>query len=472
MNTKPSPQPTVAPEISAPSHQAQTSPGQELEVQRPLTIAQFTDNYGPAHSGLLYAVQFLESEILRAGHNVLLVAPEANGPNPLAGEPNRREIRLPSTPLPGTSIRVWNSRDFSFRFAQLVADPPDVIHVHGMGPTGLLGMWVAQRTNKPLVVTWHTDFEAYAEHYWHVAPLLNGMYRLYQAKAEPRLIDKLRVFRWKRPRRGGAQIELLQLCASMLTEADIVTAPSDKTARRVLEIAPAARVRVIPNGVAPLPERAARPHRGGPRLLYVGRISVEKDIELLLDAFTLVRDLVPNAELQLVGEWRDTPPLLRRRLQRSARKGGVTLVGQVKHEDLNAYYRGADLFVFPSVTDTQALVLHEAAHAGLPFAVVDPELNLVIDPGVNAVVGRPNAVSFGKAIATMLANLDDQAFATRARERSLEMAAQWTVEAQALEVMGIYADVAAGRQVEVSEHIVPDANRKPFGGRRVTASLR
>ena len=48
------------------------------------------------------------------------------------------------------------------------------IHTHGLGPIGLLGMWVADRTGRPLVLTWHTDFEAYADHYWHIAPFLNA----------------------------------------------------------------------------------------------------------------------------------------------------------------------------------------------------------------------------------------------------------------------------------------------------------
>lgn len=454
-----------------PAPATELAPAAEPEPARPLTIAQFTDNYGPAHSGLLYAVQFLEAEILRAGHQVLLVAPEAQGPNPLAGNPMRREIRLPSVPLPGTAIRVWNSRDFSFRFNQLVADPPDVIHVHGLGPTGLLGMWVAQRTGVPLVVTWHTDFEAYAEHYWHLAPFLNAIYKLYQARSEPRLIDKLKVFRWRRPRRGGAQMELLQLCAAMLSEADLVTAPSDKTARRVLEIAPTAVVRVVPNGVAALPPARPIARGPGPRVMYVGRISQEKGIDLLLDAFELVRDRMPKAELMIVGDWHETPVLLRRKLTRAARHGGVTLVGQVPHERLNAYYASADLFAFPSVTDTQALVLHEAAHAGLPFAVVDSELNLVVEPGVNAALARPNAVSFAQAMYGMLQNLDDPGFRIQAAARSRELAAQWSVGRQADEVIGLYDDLAAGREVAGDPRIVPDLQRRPFAGRRVDPAL-
>ena len=450
---------------------AAESPSTDAVEERPLTVGQFTDNYGPNANGLLYAVQFLEQELLTAGHRVVLVAPESKGPNPLAGHPHRREIRLPSVPLPGTAVRVWNGRDFGYRLAQLVADPPDVIHVHGMGPTGLLGMWVAQRTNRPLVVTWHTDFEAYAEHYWHLAPFLNTIYKLYQARAEQKAVDKLRTFRPTRLRRGGAQIELLQRCADMLTEADLVTAPSDKTAKRILEIAPSAKVRVVPNGVDPLPAATPLPRPRHPRLLFVGRVSQEKGIELLLDAFELVRDQVPNAELMIVGDWTEAAVLLRRRLTKAARRGGVTLVGQVERERLNAYYGSADVFVFPSVTDTQALVLHEAAHAGLPIVMVDPELNLVVEPGVNATIGRANPVSLAQAIVTMLRRLDDPTFRATAHARSRELAAHWSSDRQSDEIIALYEELAAGRAVPTSDHIVPDRGRRPFGGRRISANL-
>ncbi|MFT3969576.1 MAG: glycosyltransferase [Micropruina sp.] len=432
---------------------------------RPLTIAQFTDNYGPAPSGLLYAVQFLEREVLKAGHRVLLVAPEAKGPNPLAGDPHRREIRMPSVPIPGAGIRLSLGRDLEFRLAQLVADPPDIIHVHGLGGVGLLGMWVAQRAERPLVVTWHTDLEAYAEHYWHLGPFLNAAYRMFAMRAESKPWAKLRKLRFKRPRRGGAQLELLQAASDMLTTADLVTTPSDKTGKRVLELAPDAKVKVVPNGADPLPERKPFPRAKGPRLLYVGRISPEKNLDLLLDAFELVRDFEPNAELMIVGDFEDTAQVLRRRLQRAARYGGVRLVGRVPHDDLATYYGSADVFVFPSQTDTQALVLHEAALCGLPLVIVDPELNLVVDPGVNALVARPNMVSLSQAIMAMLRLLKDEEFATAAASRSRELAGQWTIERQATEMLGIYTDLMAGRPVQTSDYLQPDLGRPRLSGR-------
>lgn len=437
----------------------------------PLTIAEFTDNYGPAHSGLLYAVQFLEEQVLAAGHKVLLVAPDAQGPNPHAGHPNRREIRLPSMPIPGTQIRLSMGQDFDYRLAQMVANPPDVIHVHGLGPIGLLGMWVAERTGKPLVITWHTDLEAYAEHYWHVVPFLNAAYKVYEMHMAESTWAQIKKLKLKRPRRGGAQVELLQLASKMLTDADLVTTPSDKTGKRVLEIAPSAKVRVVPNGTDALPELPPISKGKGPRLIYVGRISLEKGIGLMLDAFELVRSQVPHVELMIVGDWKETPAKLRRRLQRAARFGGVKLPGQIPREKLGAYYASGDAFVFASLTDTQALVLHEAAHAGLPFVMVDHELRLVIDPGTNAVLARANPVSLAGAMVSMLNALADPEFAEAARARSKEMAARWTIANQSKEFVDIYQALAQGREVELSEGLNPDYGRPVFPRRKVTANF-
>lgn len=441
----------------------------EEPPRKPLTIAEFTDNYGPAHSGLLYAVQFLEEQVLAAGHKVLLVAPEAKGPNPHAKNPNRREIRLPSVPIPGANLRLSMGQDFDYRLAQMVANPPDVIHIHGLGAIGLLGMWVAERTNRPMVITWHTDLEAYAEHYWHLVPFLNAAYQVYRLHMEKLTWAQIKKQHFKRPRRGGAQVELLELAANMLTDADLVTTPSDKTAKRVLEIAPNAKVRVVPNGTDALPELPPISKHRGPRLIYVGRISLEKGIGLMLDAFELVRDQIPNAELMIVGDWKNTPKKLRRKLQRASRFGGVKLPGQVPREKLGAYYASGDAFVFASLTDTQALVLHEAAHAGLPFVMADHELRLVVDPGVNAVLARPNPVSLAGAMIGMINALADPEFAARARARSKEMAARWTIENQSKEFVTLYEALAEGREVSLTEDLEPDYGRRIFPSRTVNA---
>lgn len=435
-------------------------PDLQSRPDRQITVGLFTDNYGPGHSGLLYAVHFLEGKVLQAGHRVMLVAPAADGPNPYRGHPRRSELRLPSTVLPGIPARVATSRGFEAALKKLRQDPPDVIHVHGFGPVGLLGVWAAQRTGKPLLVTWHTDFEAYADHYWQFIPVLDLAFKLVKfntGETDLRGDFRLNRPRWfARPKNWKSRENLEKLCADMLTDADLVTSPSDKTANRVLDLAPQARVISIPNGVDPLPLGPAIRKGPGPRILYVGRIALEKGIPLLVDAFSIVRTSIPNAELMFVGDWKQSTKL-RTFLKSAAKNGGITLVGQVQREKLGPYYESADVFAFPSQTDTQALVLHEAAHAGCPIVTVDPDLRLVVDEGVNAMVAKPTPESLADALLQMLHMLEDPAARFRAKARSRELANNYTIDKQSSQYLQIYLDMAAGRPLPGSRAAVPKA---------------
>lgn len=417
---------------------------------RPLRVALFTDNYGPGHSGLLYAVHFLEGRLLSEGHEVIVVAPACDGPNPYRDDPGRTEIRLPAMHIPGVPSAIARGQGFEKVIERFKADPPDVIHVHGLGSVGMLGVWTADQAEVPLLVTWHTDFEAYADHYAHLTPFLDAFYRLLKVATtgmkRPTLTDMRRFLRSGLFRRGISRRNILNAARGMLEAADLVTTPSDKTALRVRELAPAAHIRVEPNGVDALPVSEPLAPAPGPRIIYVGRIAPEKGIPLLLEAFDWVRDEIPNAELMFVGDWR-VSPLLRQKLQAARRRGGVTLVGQVPRERVGAYLASADVFAFPSLTDTQALVLHEAAHAGLPIVTADSELRLVVDEGVNALVARPTPESLARQLVAMLHRVEDPAFRERASDRSREMASWYSIEGQARAMVGLYAELAARRPV-------------------------
>lgn len=421
-----------------------------VEARRSLRVGLFTDNYGPGHSGLLYAVQFLEGELLDAGHEVLVVAPACEGPNPFHGRPNRAEYRLPAIRIPGVPAAVAGGKGFERALAEFTADPPDVIHVHGLGPVGMLGVWVADQAEVPLMVTWHTDFEAYADHYTHLTPFIDAYFSLVKLATRgmkrPSLGDMKRWVTHGLFRRGMSRRNLINAARDMLEAAEVVTTPSDKTAARVLELTDRAIVRVVPNGADALPAERPLAQPAGPRILYVGRIAPEKGIALLLEAFEWVREEIPNAELMVVGDWRKSP-LLKQKLSRARKRGGVTLVGQVDRERLEPYYESADVFCFPSLTDTQALVLHEAAHAGCPIVTVDDELRLVVDPGVNALVARPTPESLARQLVAMLAQLEDPEFKERAQARSREMASWWTIAHQSRDIIALYESLAARRPI-------------------------
>lgn len=414
---------------------------------RRLKVAQFTDNYGPGSNGLMFAVQQLEGNLLDAGHEVVVVAPKAKGPNPHLGREGRVELRLPSVRVPNMPTRVANGRHFERTIEKIGQLDPDVIHVHGLGTVGVLGTWAAKRLNKPMLMTWHTDFDAYADHYAAVLPLLHGVVRAFARLTHGEILNSadLRDAAVRFADRGRSTATLLGLCKKMLDSADLVTSPSPKTAARCLSLAPDANLIVVPNGVDPLPSGPPPVPRGaGPLVIYVGRIAPEKGLPLLCEAFELVVAQRPDAQLMVVGDWQRYPKIAKV-LDAGRRRGHIILPGEQKRESLGAFYEMGDLYAFPSQTDTQALVLHEAALAGLPIVSVDPELQLVLEPGVNAELASPTPASLAAAIMRIIEKLPDAQWRARASETSRRLAGQWTIESQAQEMLRIYQQVARRR---------------------------
>lgn len=416
-------------------------------TSRRLKVAQFIDNYGPGSNGLMFAVQHLEGNLLDAGHEVLVVAPRAKGPNPHFGREGRQEIRLPSMRVPRLPTRVANGRQFDKTIEKIQQLRPDVLHVHGFGPIGALGVWAAKRCKLPMILTWHTDFDAYADHYSAILPLLNPMVQVFARMTHGQVIGTKQLReaadRWES--RGRSTATVLGLSQAMLEAADVVTTPSPKTADRCRELVPRLNIRVIPNGVDPLPSGPPPMERGsGPLVLYAGRIAPEKGIILLAEAFELVAAARKDARLMVVGDWQRYSRI-EAALARGRDRGWIILPGEQKRDDLGAFYEMADVFAFPSQTDTQALVLHEAALAGLPIVSVDPALRLVLEPGVNGELARPTPASLAAAILWVIDRLEDPVWKGRASETSRHLAGQWSIASQAEEMLDLYAQTAAPR---------------------------
>jgi glycosyltransferase involved in cell wall biosynthesis len=174
-----------------------------------------------------------------------------------------------------------------------------------------------------------------------------------------------------------------------------------------------------------------------PVILYVGSLSERKGVSLLLDSFRHVHAQLPHARLHLVGEGP-----LRGELMRSIETLGlgdaVRLVGFVPHAELATWYARATVFVQPTLEDTYAVVLAEAAACGLPivttpFAGAAAE---VVREGFNGVVADPrDPQHFARKI---LAVLSDKEELSRMSRNSIEMA------------RGLGPEVAARRIVEAT----------------------
>ena len=218
---------------------------------------------------------------------------------------------------------------------------PAAVHLSTPGPMGLLGLLCARQFDLPVFATYHTDFPAYAAR-------LSGESRIEAAA-------------WKYMRWFYGQVTR-------------VAAPSPSTRRLLVANGiDDARIQVVGRGIdvarfsPDLRDQALRARWGGMRrhwLLYVGRLSREKNLEALATAFSVLAARGTDVGLVVTG---DGP--YRGELERRLAGLPVVFTGEVRGAELARIYASADLFVFPSETDTLGVVLLEAQASGVPVLV-------------------------------------------------------------------------------------------------------
>jgi glycosyltransferase involved in cell wall biosynthesis len=156
---------------------------------------------------------------------------------------------------------------------------------------------------------------------------------------------------------------------------------------------------------------------------------------------------VPGTRLLLVGHGTQAEQL-RRRAHASPVAARVRFDGVQPHAELPPYYRAADVFVFASETETQGLVLAEAAACGLPaVAVSAPGCDEVVRDGETGLLTKVDAAALGDAVIGLLLDTERRAaMAGRAREIAEQ---QFDVRLQIERTLAVYAEAiaAAGRSV-------------------------
>jgi glycosyltransferase involved in cell wall biosynthesis len=217
----------------------------------------------------------------------------------------------------------------------------DAIHVCSPGPTGVVGMLVSRAIGLPLIGSYHTELTAYTA---------------------------IRA-------RNEKVATAVDLAVSTLYRAcDVVLSPSDAADAALAAIgvapervmrwdrgvdaerfAPSPRVETT-NGLAAAGERVT--------VLYAGRITYEKGVDLLAEAFTRAYERDPRLHLLLAGDGPEREQLAERLGARA------TFLGWLEGAHLAAAYASADMFVFPSATDTFGQVVLEAQASGVPVVAV------------------------------------------------------------------------------------------------------
>ncbi len=410
----------------------------------------FTDTYLPRRDGVVTSVRTLVAALSAAGHPALTVVPRHPGQSGREGL-----LRLPALPCGVADLRMspWLLRGSwaTGALARIAAAAPDVVHVHTPGPVGLLGVLAARSLGVPLVQTYHTDLHAYADAYRVPGAALRASLRLYARRLGlPRPAVPAPVTGpGRRAVSSGRRRATLDATNSLLLGgADALVVPTRAVLDRLDLPVPAERIVVIPTGVAARPTdpaavaafRAAHGIAATDRVaLFVGRVNPEKGVELLIEAFARVAVGRPEVRLVLVGAVYDGR-WLTGLLHRHRVAGRVVVTGQQAPDVVAAAYGSADVFAFPSTTDTQALVLQEAAHAGVPVVMVDPALHRH-GPLAGAAV-LTGADPAGLA-AGLRAVLDDPGAARALAAAAARHAAAHTPAGYAAAMHAVYARVTA-----------------------------
>lgn len=292
-----------------------------------MRVALITETFLPDTNGVVSTLCRVLEHLQTQGHEAILFAPH-DAPQSYAGA---QIIPLHGMPLPMYPDLKFTPPQFGIT-AQLRRFKPDVLHLAGLVALGPTGRYVANTLDLPLVGAYHTDFPAYSTHYglgWTKA-LAYRYLRWFHNRCGATLcpssatINDLRTHGFRRLRLWGRGVDTVRFHPQYRSEAW----------RELVGAQPGERL-----------------------LLYVGRLATEKRVDLLVDTLRATA----SARLILVGDGPARPAL-----ERSFEGLPVHFCGFLRGEALATAYASADMFVFPSDTETFGQVVQEAMASGLP----------------------------------------------------------------------------------------------------------
>ena len=301
-------------------------------ADRKLRIAVVTETYPPEINGVAMTISRMV-EGLRQYHEVELIRPRQNKMDSATHEPTLQEVLVRGFPIPrypGLKLGLPAKRLLIERWSE---NRPDVVHLVTEGPLGSSALAAARKLDIPVSSDFHTNFHSYSRHY--------GFGWLYQAVAV-----HLRKLHNRTDTTLVPTRELLETLANDGYQNLQVVARGVDTklfhpSKRSMELR--RQWGLVGDDLA---------------VIYVGRISAEKNLPLVLRTFEAMQAISANLKLVLIG---DGP--VRADLQR--KNPGYIFAGMRTGEDLAAHYASGDIFLFPSMTETYGNVTVEAMASGL-----------------------------------------------------------------------------------------------------------
>lgn len=334
-----------------------------------MNIALFTDTYYPEINGVATSVYLLKQELEKRGHEVYVITTTTPG----APEHEHNVYRVPSLPcllITERRVGVFYHR----RLAHIIRHMHlDVIHTQTEFSLGIFGRIMAKELHLPLVHTYHTIYEDYTHYFMKFKSL------------DERAKSFVRVF--------------TKVCCNTVEQ---VIVPTDKVRNLLRSYHVKQNINIIPTGIDLSkfdPEKytqkeilTLRESFGiSPQekvILYLGRISQEKNLEELLVGIPAFLEKHQDAKFLIIGGGPDKERLVElvknlRDLSKEA-KERIIFGGEQPWDIIGKFYQLGDVFVSASNSETQGLTYIEAMASGLPVvAKEDSCLEDILENGYN-----------------------------------------------------------------------------------------
>jgi len=388
-------------------------------------IALVSDCYWPRVNGVTVSVQTYRDELIKRGHQVIVLCPDY--PASRGRAPRESTVRRFASNASSVSKedRLIGITAFPAFFRALDRFNPDVIHINTEMTANIAARIFAHLRGHPILVTSHTDYEDYISNYI-------------------RFVD---------PRLLRATVRFIMRV--LFRSADVVITPSRNQRRKLKDYNIFKRFVVIPTGISDIfvPQQPAEvaayraslderfPALRGKRiLLFAGRITVEKDAKFLLPVLARVHSCMKDVALLFAGDGPARPPL-----EAAAKRRGLSdscaFMGYVDYCELPRVYAAADVFVFPSKTETQGLCTIEAMGTGLPVVAIGEMGTLDVMRGDNGgFMVRNDEREFTEAVVSLLR---DEGLRKRKSEEAVAWARQYRVGATIERLERLYKVVSA-----------------------------
>lgn len=368
-----------------------------------MRIALFTETFLPKLDGIVTRLCHTVKHLQKMGHQVLVFAPDGG----LRTYEGAEVYGVSGVPLP-----LYPELKLAFPRPEighaLDQFKPDLIHVVNPAVLGLAGLFYSKVLKLPLVASYHTHLPQYLQYYG--LSMLEGLL-------------------WELLKAGHNQAQL-NLCTSTAMVEEL-------TARGIKHVALWQRGVDTELFQPHLASQAMRSHlsQGHPKsplLLYVGRLSAEKEI----DRIKPILEIIPDARLALVG---DGPH--RQSLEKHFAGTHTYFAGYKTGQELAAAFASADAFIFPSRTETLGLVLLEAMAAGCPvIAARSGGIPDIVQNGLNGYLFDP-ANETGATTATQRL-LSNQIEREKLRHHARQEAERWSWAAATHQLCNYYQAVA------------------------------